>query len=204
LTENKLTENNNEKLQRFTSAIMAEAQAEADAIYDEIKRESNEFLSAVKKEARAEMSHFTSTEEERIKADCGRRLSRAVMSNKREMYLRREEIADEVVFEVKKKLEEYVKTPGYVEYLREVLTFTLTAFKGDATVLLRPEDMGLAAQLGKIPYENKLTFKEGTFSLGGMEVSCRQRNLHADATFDYKIINLRERFAELFGLSLED
>ena len=182
---------------------MTEAQAEADAIYDEIKTESDAFLSAAKKEAHAEMLHLTNTEEERIKADNGRRLSCAVMSNKRELYLRREEIADEVVSEVKKKLEEYVKTPGYVEYLREVLTFTLTAFKGDATVLLRSEDMGLAAQLGKIPFDNKLTFEEGAFSLGGMEVACRQRNLHADATFDYKITDLRGRFAELFGLSLE-
>jgi len=198
-----LTENNDEKLQRFTSAITADAQAEADAIYNEIKMESNAFLSAAKKEAHAGMLHFTKTEEERIKADCGRRLSRAVMSNKREMYLRREEIADEVVAEVKKKLEAYVKTPDYVKYLRDVLTFTLTAFKGDATVFLRSEDMGLAAQLGEISYENKLTFEEGTFSVGGLEVSCRQRNLHADATFDYKITDLRGRFAELFGLNLE-
>jgi len=199
LTEN----NNNDKLQRFISAIMADAQAEADAIYSEVKTESDALLSAAEKEAHAEMLHFIDTEEERIKADCGRRLSRAVMSNKREMHLRREEIADEVVSEVKKKLETYVKTPDYIEYLRDVLTFTLTAFKEDATVLLRPEDMDLAAELSKIPFDNKLTFEEGTFSLGGMEVSCQLRNLHADATFDYKIIDLRGRFAELFGLSLE-
>ena len=198
-----MTENNDEKLQRFTSAIRADAQAEADAVYYEIKMESGAFLSAAKKEAHTGMLHFIKTEEERIKADCGRRLSRAVMSNKREMYLRREEIADEVVAEVKKKLEAYVRTPDYIEYLRDVLTITLTDFKGDATVFLRSEDMGLAAQLGKIPYENKLTFEEGTFSIGGLEVSCRQRNLHADATFDHKITDLRGRFAELFGLNLE-
>lgn len=191
-----------DKLRHFTSAILTDAQQEADVIYQEIKRESEEAMSAADDEALTDAFRYIKTEISRIEADCGRRISRAVMANKREIFLRREAMADEVMEAVCERLAIFVHTPGYADYLEGVLRSLLRTFDGDVTVYLRPEDANLEDMLADVPTKHKITFADGNFSLGGLEVSCPEKKLHADATFDTRVHDLRDHFSELFGLKL--
>jgi len=198
-----MIESHDKKLQYFVSTILADAKAEADTIYNEIKKEKDNFLAATNDDARNESSRITKMDEERIKADCGRRLSHVIMSNKTEMYLRREAIADEVMSDVKKKLEAFVKSTDYTSYLKDVLIKILKTFNQDAAIYLRPEDMHLIHELNNVPFQYNVTFGEGAFSLGGLTAACAVKNIRVDATFDTKINDLRSHFTKLFGINLE-
>ncbi|MDR0326082.1 MAG: hypothetical protein LBI19_08335 [Oscillospiraceae bacterium] len=193
-----------EKLQHFKDVILTDAWREVDAINQEIESESKEVMSAADDEALTEAFRYIKAEIAHIEADCGRRLSHAVMANKREIFLRREAMADEVMAAVQERLEAFTQTPGYAAYLETVLAKLLKSFDRDVTVCLRPEDRHFSETLTKLPTRHTVTFFDGTFSLGGLEVYCTQRNRHADATFDTRMLELREHFSEMFGLKVEE
>ncbi|MDR0292626.1 MAG: V-type ATP synthase subunit E [Oscillospiraceae bacterium] len=195
-------DNPEEKLRHFTDAILTDAREETDTLYGEIKSEEEAFMSAAVDEALAGAFRYIKTEVARIESDCGRRLSRAVMANKREIFLRREAMADEVMEAVGERLAVFTGTPGYGDYLESVLMRLLDILDGDIIVCLRPEDAHLEAMLADLSARRGVTFADGNFSLGGMEVSCPQKGLHADATFDTRVDELRGHFFELFGLKL--
>lgn len=190
------------KLEHFISAIMSDAQREADALYQEIKGESDAVMTAAEDEALAAAYRHIKTELSRIETDCGRRLSHSVMENKRELFRRREAMADEVTASVREKLAAYVKTDAYTEQLKNILQSVLAVFESDATVYLRPEDMALAPALAPAAGGYHVSFTEGDFELGGLEAVCASKKIHVDETFDTSMYELRKRFSELFGLKL--
>lgn len=192
------------KLGHFISAILTDARREADALYQEIKGESDAAMSAAEDDALAAAYRHIKTEVSRIESECGRRLSRRVMENKREMFRRREAMADEVAASVREKLRDYVKTDAYAEQLKSILQSVLAVFESDTVVYLRPEDMPLAGALASAGDGVKITFAEGEFELGGLEASCPSKKLHVDETFDTSMYELRGRFSELFGLKLSE
>jgi vacuolar-type H+-ATPase subunit E/Vma4 len=195
-------ENVEAKLDHFINAILSDAKREADALYQEIKGESDAAMNAAEDEALAAAYRHIKAEISRIESDCGRRLSHNVMENKRELFRRREAMADEVTASVKEKLSGYVKTKAYAEQLRSIISSVLATFESDATVCLRPEDMPLAETLRPAGGPYAVTFTEGSFELGGLEATGPARKLHVDETFDTSIYELRSRFSELFGLKL--
>jgi len=197
-------DNAEEKLQHFKSAILTDARDEVAAINREIESESEAVMSAADDEALAESFRYIKTGISQIEAECGRRLSHAVMANKREIFLRREAMADEVMAAVTERLTAFTATPAYVEYLESVLITLLGSFDGDVTVCLRPEDRHLGDTLRRTPTRHNIIFFDGTFTLGGLEVYCTEKNRHADATFDTRVQELREHFSEMFGLKVEE
>ena len=193
-----------EKLEGFTSVIMADAMAESTRIYDDIKRESQSILSAAEDEALAETFRYIKNEIAKIHSDCGRKLSRKLMENKRELYTRRERMADEVMDAVRTKLEEYVKTPVYRKQMKAILKRTLDVFSADTTVWLREEDMDMVPELVALAGKHTVTFQTGRFELGGFEAACPARKKQADETFDTTMHELRSHFSELFGIELSE
>ncbi len=195
---------NEAKLTHFLSVILGDARREADAVYAEIQAETEAFLNDAEDAALAEAYRYIRSEVTKIQALCGRRLSKTLMENKRALFTRREEMADEVTNMVRNRLAAYAETPAYAVRLVGTLTEILCIFDADTTVYLRPEDSGMIEILQKVPTLHTVTFAEGDFSLGGMEADCPSQKRHADATFDTSLCTLREHFFELFGLKLGD
>ena len=94
----------NQKLDHFTATILAEATAETERTLADLKEKRSEAFSAAEDQILAETYHYIRTEVARVKSEAGRQVSRRMLDAKRELFLRRGQIADEVFELVRQKI----------------------------------------------------------------------------------------------------
>ena len=194
------------KLDRFTAAILAEATAETERTLDDLKKKRAAALDQAEDRILLEAFHYIKNEVAAIRAETGRSVSRHMLDNKRALYLRREEISQEVFGLVRGRLETYTAAPAYAERLAGLYRQALDTLKGadDVRVYLRPADLPLAGGLRRAVPGREAEFEAGDFTLGGLVAESAGLGLRVDATFDNAMEELSGHFAELFGLSLSD
>ena len=196
----------NQKLDRFTAKILAEAAAESQRAMEEVERRRKLRLQEAEDQVLKEAYEYIHGEVARIQSEAGRSVSRRMLENKKALALRREEMAQEVFALVEQKITAFTATPVYTRRMAVLLTEALAplAGAGEVLVTLRKEDMGLQAELAAAAPHIPLTFREGSFRLGGLIAEAPSLGLRVAASFDSAAGELSGRFAELFGVSLSD
>ena len=192
------------KLDHFTDAVLAEATAENNALRRQIEARRKAALDAAREAALNEAYQYVHSETARIKAEQGRTVSRRMLEHKRELALRREEIAQQVFAQAEAKLAEYTAGPAYAHRLAVLFDQALERLGGTGELILclRPQDVEYAEALKKRANGRSVEVRPVPFPLGGLILECPENNLRSDQTFDGRYAELRGRFAELFDLSL--
>ena len=208
----------NQKLDRFTAKILAEAADESKRALAEVKRRRELRFQEAEDAALKEAYEYIHGEVARIQSEAGRGVSRHMLENKRALYLRRTEMAQEVFALVRAKIAAFTRTPDYgqriialldfvpVEQVDSVLAEALEQLSGAEEVLvtLRGDDLSFREALAASAPQIRLTFREGDFRLGGLIAESPDLGLRVDSSFDSAAGELSGHFAELFGLSLSD
>ena len=196
----------NQKLDRFTAKILAEAAAESRRAMEEVQRRREQRIQEAEDEVLKEAYDYIHTEVSRIQAEAGRGVSRHMLDNKRTLSLRRKEMAQEVFALVRAKIAAFTRTDAYTRRMAALMTEAAGYLAGAKEVLvtLREEDMGLRQLLTDSVPLMHLTFQPGDFRMGGLVAESPDLGLRVDASFDSAAGDLSGRFAELFGLSLSD
>ena len=195
-----------EKLLHFTDAVMKTAVRESDELRKQLEETRTQALERVRDEAKEAARAYYDKEAARIRAEAGREISKHLMESKREIYLRRKEIGQEVFDKVRERIAQYTASPEYPEHLKELLLSALKQLPGATRVSLRlrQEDLPLGPELAKAAAPVKVEYEEGSFSLGGLAIRCPELGLRVDCSFDNRLEELSSHFAESFGLSLSD
>ncbi len=195
-----------EKLLHFTDAVMKNAVRESDELRKQLEETRTQALERVRDEAKEAARAYYDKEAARIRAEAGREISKHLMESKREIYLRRKEIGQEVFDKVRERIAQYTASPEYPEHLKELLLSALKQLPGATRVSLRlrQEDLPLGPELAKAAAPVKVEYEEGSFSLGGLAIRCPELGLRVDCSFDNRLEELSSHFAESFGLSLSD
>ena len=196
----------NQKLDRFTAKILAEAAAESRRAMEEVQRRREQRIQEAEDEVLKEAYDYIHTEVSRIQAEAGRGVSRHMLDNKRTLSLRRKEMAQEVFALVRAKIAAFTRTDAYIRRMAALMTEAAGYLAGAKEVLvtLRKEDMGLRQLLTDSVPLMHLTFQPGDFRMGGLVAESPDLGLRVDASFDSAAEELSGHFAELFGLSLSD
>lgn len=196
----------NQKLDRFTAKILAEAAAESRRAMEEVQRRREQRIQEAEDEVLKEAYDYIHTEVSRIQAEAGRGVSRHMLDNKRTLSLRRKEMAQEVFALVRAKIAAFTRTDAYTRRMAALMTEAAGYLAGAKEVLvtLREEDMGLRQLLTDSVPLMHLTFQPGDFRMGGLVAESPDLGLRVDASFDSAAQELSGHFAELFGLSLSD
>ena len=196
----------NQKLDRFTAKILAEAAAESRRAMEEVQRRREQRIQEAEDEVLKEAYDYIHTEVSRIQAEAGRGVSRHMLDNKRTLSLRRKEMAQEVFALVRAKIAAFTRTDAYTRRMAALMTEAAGYLNGAKEVLvtLREEDMGLRQLLTDAVPLMHLTFQPGDFRMGGLAAESPDLGLRVDASFDSAAEELSGHFAELFGLSLSD
>lgn len=196
----------NQKLDRFTAKILAEAAAESRRAMEEVQRRREQRIQEAEDEVLKEAYTYIHDEVSRIQAEAGRGVSRHMLDNKRTLSLRRKEMAQEVFALVRAKIAAFTRTDAYTRRMAALMTEAAGYLDGAKEVLvtLREEDMPLRQSLAAAAPQVRLTFQTGDFRLGGLIAEAPDLGLRVDASFDSAAGDLSGRFAELFGLSLSD
>ena len=196
----------NQKLDRFTAKILAEAAAESRRAMEEVQRRREQRIQEAEDEVLKEAYDYIHTEVSRIQAEAGRGVSRHMLDNKRTLSLRRKEMAQEGFALVRAKIAAFTRTDAYTRRMAALMTEAAGYLAGAKEVLvtLREEDMGLRQLLTDAVPLMHLTFQPGDFRMGGLVAESPDLGLRVDASFDSAAEELSGHFAELFGLSLSD
>ena len=196
----------NQKLDRFTAKILAEAAAESRRAMEEVQRRREQRIQEAEDEVLKEAYDYIHPEVSRIQAEAGRGVSRHMLDNKRTLSLRRKEMAQEVFALVRAKIAAFTRTDAYTRRMAALMTEAAGYLAGAKEVLvtLREEDMGLRQLLTDAVPLMHLTFQPGDFRMGGLVAESPDLGLRVDASFDSAAEELSGHFAELFGLSLSD
>jgi len=215
----------NQKLDRFTAKILAEAADESKRALAEVKRRRELRFQEAEDAALKEAYEYIHGEVARIQSEAGRGVSRHMLENKRALYLRRTEMAQEVFALVRAKIAAFTRTPAYGQRppclpkppppppppaygqrLTALLAEALEQLSGAEEVLvtLRGDDLSFREALAASAPQIRLTFREGDFRLGGLIAESPDLGLRVDSSFDSAAGELSGHFAELFGLSLSD
>lgn len=194
----------NQKLDRFTSAILAEATADTERNLAELAAKRTAAYTSAEEQVLGEAYRYIHGEVERIKTEAGRHVSRHMLDDKRALYLRREAMADEVFGAVREKLAAYTAGSAYPKRLEAIYADALATLSGAAEVrvYLRSADLPLSSALAASNPKVKAEFVEAPISLGGLIAEAPALGKRVDATFDAYMEELSGHFAELFGLSL--
>ncbi len=196
----------NEKLQHFTEAVMRNAARESNTLRRQLYEARTAALEKAHIEAREASGAYFDREAGRIRAEAGREVSRHLMDAKRQVYLRRKEISEEVTAKVRDRVVAFTNSPDYPAHLEQLLASAMTQLPGaDSIVLhLREEDMKYSDRLVASIAPVTVECKPGAFSLGGLTVRCSELGLRVDCSYDTRLEELSGHFAEQFGLSLSD
>lgn len=196
----------NEKLLRFTDEVLKDAARERDALRRRLDKTRAAALERARTEAREAARASYDREAARIRAEAGREVSRHLMDVKRQVYLRRKEIGEEVFDRVRERIAEFTASAQYPEYLKKLLSSAMEQLPGAdcVSLRLRKEDLPLGEELARSIAPVEVSCKEGSFSLGGLAVRSEKLGLRIDCSFDNRLAELASHFAESFGLSLSD
>ncbi len=196
----------NEKLQRFTEAVMREAARESNALRRELYEARTVALEEAHLEAREASRAYYDREAARIRAEAGREVSRHLMDVKRQVYLRRKEISEEVIEKVRGRIAAFTASPDYPAHLEKLLCAAMKQLPGATAISLRlrEEDLQYGPQLASAIAPVSVECVKGSFALGGLAIRCPELGLRLDCSFDTRLEELSGHFAEQFGLSLSD
>lgn len=195
-----------EKLLHFTEEVVRNAAQQSEQMKKELDEARTAALAEAKIEAKDAARAYYDKEAARIRAESGREVSRHLMESKRQIYLRRKEITQEVFHKVCERIAVFTAGETYYAHVEAMLRRAMELLSGakSVTVQLRAEDMAFAPKLSAALAPVQVECQEGAFSLGGFIVQSSQPGLRVDCSFDNRLEELAGHFAESFGLSLSD
>lgn len=191
-----------EKLQHFYEISVEEAKEDAARAIQEhkeylaqmLEEHKSSRIQSAEAEVRAEAGH--------VRREVNKALSAEQLTLKRDWSQKQEELKTDLFAKVRKKLELFMSTPEYTEYLcRQVKKVKEFAGEDQVEISLSREDKDLA---GKVSRETgvPLTVSEESF-LGGIRAAIPHKNILIDNSFQEGLNTLRREFKFEGGLKHE-
>ena len=191
-----------EKLQHFYEISVEEvkedpvkeSQAHKEHLAQMLEEHKSSRIQSAEAEVKAEAGH--------VRREVNKALSAEQLTLKRDWSQKQEELKTDLFAKVRKKLELFMSTPEYTEYLcRQVRKVKEFAGEDQVEISLSPEDKDLA---GKVSGETgvPLTVSEESF-LGGIRAAIPHKNILIDNSFQEGLNTLRREFKFEGGLKHE-
>lgn len=198
-----LNKETDKKLEAFTNAIYSKAIEESHVIAIQLQSKENELIKKAEAEISAETNKYKKAKKAEIKATESRRVNAKMTENKRALLQYRKDCATQTYSQVIEKLKKFTESDEYLPKLKELLTKGINILGENMSeiVYLRPEDMHFADELKAYAKDDDLSFAEGHFALGGLEIACTCKSKKIDLSFDSAMEDMVGHFSELSGLS---
>lgn len=195
-----------EKLATYAEYIVTQAQDEAEAIRAEATQTEEKALKEAERQLDSEAGRRIAAGKAEARSKAERQIVAFSIKNRRKILEYRENCADEVFGEVRRRVGRYTESEAYPSKLRGLLLEAFEAVPGisAALVLLRPKDMKYKDELTAALPNVKLAFAEGHFALGGLMLQSEEKSRRIDLTFDSAFADLSGRFSEITGFRVEE
>lgn len=196
----------NNKLEHFTATILSDANQRSQKILEAIEKVRRVRLNNAEKEIRTRNERYIEAEIAKIKSNTGRVVSQQMMDNKRRLFTKRGEVAGAIAADVRKRLNDWVKTEEYANWLKRELKRALDQLpEGDCQIDVTCREQDLEMLERALFGSGRPFFVEASpaIELGGLRVECPQSHIAVDCTLDSSFEQIKEHIAEYIGLRLE-
>ena len=178
-----------QKLERFKKAVSDETDVEVEQMIAEAEKQSKEIVenarAASVRRSKLRLRELETQSEQRLR----REVSAAKLDSQRRVLIKREQLADGVFEDVKRRLAEFRDSKAYTEWLAGAVKSCTAKYPGaKAEVCLAPADMKYADSLGVSVTE------DCSIELGGVSVRFEEQGVVLDCTFDSMLERERADF----------
>ena len=187
------------KAAQFMGAINKEAEAQ----YQKIKQETDEFVAleiekareAAKINAKAVAKAEVSKISERSNTDTYKNRTRLIM----DIVSKRKETANKVFDKALEEIKNFTAGSDYAEFLKKSVQSIKNAIGDDAVIFIRPEDEkfkdALMSICGGVEFDKSI-------KLGGCKGASKKNSMRADDTLDSRFEQQKQEFYSYSGLSV--
>lgn len=191
-----------EKLRHFLDSSVEDARIQSETAIKEYTEVLQEDLQEFKNRIDIQAEEKIKLEETRIRRDMNHDLSLKLLSVKKELSDKHDELKTALFQEVRKMLDDFRKTSDYQSLLKKQIRDAL-AFAGEdvVTVYIDPADAALKDDLFA-EFHCDILISDYSFG-GGTRTVIQEKNILIDHSFDTRFNELEEDFAFNGGSSNE-
>lgn len=182
-----------EKLQHFYEVSVDEARDEASRVIEEHKASLAQMLKEHEESRRQSAEAEVHAEAEHVRREINKALSAEQIALRRNLSTRQETLKDSLFSEVRQRVDAFMKTPEYTEYLLNEIR-RVQAFAGEDPyqITLTAEDADkLPVLLEKTGA--KLAVSDSSF-IGGIRAAIPHKNILIDNSFQEGLASMRREF----------
>ncbi len=194
--------NQDKKTSSFLKAINKYAKEQSDAILQEVEEFKKQEIEKATKEALLDAYNLIQKTITTEKAKIVSEYAKKEQESKKELYIKRNEIVENVFKLSEEKLVEFTKSEKYDEYLINCAKEIFAVFENrPCVVYLKSADESKKELIA--PVLKNATFEiSDSITLGGIKAYCEEQSILADNTLDSKLLAQREWFCENSGLKV--
>lgn len=190
-----------ERLAKFKQAIFSDVEAKVATISDQVEELRRASLQEAEDQ---ELQHAYETIQQsvqQIKQDIRRDIAKMELTAKQDVLRQREQYKQQIFKHVAEKLQEYVKTNTYREYLTSTLSKVIEDYGSESVeIFVAPFDEWLAERSERGSYPITV---DRTIQLGGLYLVDSAAGILVDETLDTKLKDQNEYFNANFNLSAQ-
>jgi vacuolar-type H+-ATPase subunit E/Vma4 len=181
-----------EKLRRFKQVISDETEAQVKEMLEAAEKESREIVESARITAdqrnKAKLRELENQSEQRLR----REVSSAKLESHRNVLIKREQLADSVFEDVKRRLSEFRSGGSYGKWLKDTVAACTEKYPDSkAEVCLSPADMKYKDSLESA---SVIVTEDRSILLGGVNVRFADHSIVLDCTFDSMLEQERASF----------
>ena len=193
----------NSKTNSFLQAIEKYAEEQKNAMKAEVEAFREEQLARANEEGTAAAFAFIQTEKARFASSLAKEKSQKEADLKRELYGKRNKMAESLFNQAEKKLLAFVKSKDYKKYIEESAK-CIGGYVGEeqTEVFVSSRDKGYISGI-KAVIRNCDVKTDDTILLGGIKAYCPALSVLLDETLDTKLEIQKKRFVAESGFTVE-
>lgn len=193
----------NSKTNRFLEAIEKYAEQQRSEMRAEVEEFRREQLDAANEEGTAAAFKFIQEQKQEFKASLAKEAALKETQKKRELFEKRNEMAQSVFRAAEKRLVDFTKTGKYKEYISTSARMIGEKLGGKkAVVSMAPKDKSLESVVKKELPGCEIVYDE-SIGIGGIRCACPELSIILDDTLDSKFEDRKRLFIENSGLIVE-
>ena len=193
-----------EQLSLFLNSINEAAKSSTEKIIREAEEYRVAELDKAKEQAAETGWQYIKRESEKLKAGSNREVSGDLASLRKEFYVRRNQIAEAVLDQVRERLTAFTSTEEYKAFLLDSVRKIAESFSGDAFVLyVSKEDITHRNLLVTAAKAIEKVEADDSITIGGCKAFSKKRSLEIDDTLDIRLEKQKEYFYSSCGLQFD-
>ncbi len=194
--------NESQKTSSFLRAINKYAKEQSDAIRLEVEEFKKQEIEKATKEGIEDAYALIQKEISSKKSVIVSDLAKREQESRRKLFLKRNEIVENVFADAREKLLEFTKTEDYTNYILNSTKEIAELFEDNSCVIYVKESDMDKAVLIKEHIKNCDVVCDASIKLGGIKGYCKALDILADNTLDTKLADQHIWFAENSGLKV--